>query len=1333
MPSSRRCVNEHWNATSGEYLKVQFATRCRVYVLAVNTARVPDWLKRGFTKVPDGVCRLPVRWALPVHLKLLAFLAQRLPACQGAYLNLWVRNGGECAAGQEYSFGGNEGSQTLEDYQYIFAWQPVITEPAPAATTSGVSSRACCALLPGLPPAPQQQPPRAAASIIKRQQQQQQQQQPHLLIEDDPVVEAVRLQAEVLAAVRADSAEGLAAALDAYARLLAGPHPPGTFACLPPWFTTAGGDGRLRLLTWEAVRQHCSARLVLLLVARGAEMDSTTLRYLMLQADDGALAEARYRDVRHLVLSYVVGHRCPVASALAAAGVLEGLGEKSKCARAGAFRELSVPLRALAVQLAGELAGCSAAQLREVLEPPDACAGAGAGAGQPAQGPAAAASSSSAASSSDEGSHSLNDAGPLREAYDSHDLGFMGCGVVQSHLNTRWKGRDYTATVLQDMGTVTLSYSDHNFVLHVLTSSGFVGRLGRPLVRRFSHLAHFLMLAARPWFDSPRGRYTFRLLCELFFLYVFHSVQLAPAGEAFMWQHAALVVYVASMVVDEVQEVVLVHRGHLSAYLLASGFNAVELVTIALLVAAGGCRLAMACIARSNGTAAAAAAGDSSGADPYDDDVGEQEEAGAGAYSAYADLRSARGLLFHTAAVFVWARLLQLLVPLHESVGNLLMTLSRMIVEVFKFALPGLVLMMGVAFTLFGTFRDRGIEGMATLPSVLLLLFRGFIGETFFDAVAGEQTQLYNVYGNLVALLYLLMSAIVLANLLIAIMSFHFDPDSLVAKGAFQMAQINQHYTYMVEHQLLGAPFSLPLLLARALLPSGRRAMAPDGVSAALVMPLDGIRGPHESKDSRSYPTGSRELPYLIYLLTYYPAAMALCWAAGLAAAPYCVLHFALIGYSRWIEAFVPPAPKLAWRRSSLSSSSSTAARRGGSSAPPLHFVPAHDYAKRYGAAALRPPVVGGPVAVQQAVVGPEGAAAVAVAAAARALHVYVHAGDVATDAAAAAGAAGQTESLSQQLAVLAAPAMTTAAAGGPAAVLGGGSDAVPVVSVHAAGPVAEDVEEKEGAGDDVESGQQKQPKPLKQTGSALARGRRQGSVVGQLLLWALVGVEPPMSGPLGLQQAGDLQESGSGKVLALSRLALRGLCYATSRPLWLLLGGVAYLGLVLGLLCVLWMGVWQWLGRLVFTCYWVANGWVQGWFGSCGASCPGAAAGGVTAASSSTDTATAAAAAAAGDVLSPDVVAAALGELEGLRPEDRALALAGPCDVAAVAAAARRAAEDRAVNGAYLARLDRLEQLVEQLAAAAAAAAGSGREGGGAGGGSGGTAEGAQRPAPEG
>lgn len=45
-------------------------------------------------------------------------------------------------------------------------------------------------------------------------------------------------------------------------------------------------------------------------------------------------------------------------------------------------------------------------------------------------------------------------------------------------------------------------------------------------------------------------------------------------------------------------------------------------------------------------------------------------------------LLTAKTFLYNTASIFVWSRLLQLIIPLYDGVGSLLMVISLMIREV---------------------------------------------------------------------------------------------------------------------------------------------------------------------------------------------------------------------------------------------------------------------------------------------------------------------------------------------------------------------------------------------------------------------------------------------------------------------------------------------------------------------------------------------------------------------------------------------------------------------------------------------------------------------------
>ncbi len=99
--------------------------------------------------------------------------------------------------------------------------------------------------------------------------------------------------------------------------------------------------------------------------------------------------------------------------------------------------------------------------------------------------------------------------------------------------------------------------------------------------------------------------------------------------------------------------------------------------------------------------------------------------------------------------------------------------------------------------------RFRGIDKFDSFPMVMLMLFRTFLGETMFEIMEEENTTEYNLYGNIIVLLYALTATVVLANLLIALISYHFQPEKTESQSKFQMAEILAHYEYMAEHHLV--------------------------------------------------------------------------------------------------------------------------------------------------------------------------------------------------------------------------------------------------------------------------------------------------------------------------------------------------------------------------------------------------------------------------------------------------------------------------------------------------------------------------------------------------
>ncbi|KAG2442727.1 hypothetical protein HXX76_002809 [Chlamydomonas incerta] len=658
------------------------------------------------------------------------------------------------------------------------------------------------------------------------------------------------------------------------------------------------------LLTSLAIKvDNCDPDLVLFLVSQGAEVNSEVLSYIL--ANIKELPSCGYASISHLMLSYIWHQRNPIACAMVMAQHLLDISSQHTT-KTKEFGELGYKLRKLAaclVEKLERLVGSSASikldeeegdgaeeqdEEGETAQP--TMTGARVGPGRSLSGTSASKAEQGKTTSLEDVLAprgvplSINDAQPMQVAYDTQDDEFMSTGVVQvstarptgrEHRKAHWQGAAYQANALVEVhGDSAVHMRDNRMVFKLFNNAGFVGSLGEPIMLAFSRMAHVLILSCRPYYESPRGRWAFRMMCEGILLYVFHAVQLMQSEDGITWQHLLLTLYVLSMVVDEAQEVAHKYQRRLAVY-FTDGFNIIEAITILLLLGSGGCKVGMLIAGISNPT--------------------------------WDQLRTAKDFLFNTTAIFLWLRALQVLLPLVGGLGALLMVTSKMVWEVLKFAVLGMMVMMGVAFTMYGMYKERGVPAMDSFANVLLLLFRTFLGETMFDVMLTEKSTLYNLYGNIVVLVYTLAATVILANLLIAIISYHFKPEKVVPQSKFQDAEILKQYEYRVTHHLLGAPFSLPLLLAKAMLPSGIRCMLDADAATFMfsigIVNLDANPILGESAESTYFATGSAELPYLIFLLTFYPMLMAATWALGLGMAPYCVFYFAVKGCNAWLPA----------------------------------------------------------------------------------------------------------------------------------------------------------------------------------------------------------------------------------------------------------------------------------------------------------------------------------------------------------------------------------------------------------------------------------------------
>ncbi|KAG2444731.1 hypothetical protein HXX76_001475 [Chlamydomonas incerta] len=1076
----------------------------------------------------------------------------------------------------------------------------------------------------------------------------------------------------------------------------------------PSFLTVAGLP-----LTAVAAERSCQPRLLLHL---GAEVNMYALRYILMTYR--AMPGYGYHNVKHFCLSYIYHNRNPLSSTLSIARVLDDLARYNS-AKTKEWRLLARRLRTLGLWLVEALVKLELEQMAALEEGSEAAAAAAGGAGGAAAaaggggggGPGAAAvpglgetaggtlggqsdahnglgTMPAAATLGQTGgaeragagggrfvggggaTHlngqllptvadvltprgaviTINDQSPLQVAYETTDLDFMSTGIVQSFLQEKWLGADYIANALQDRGT-SIHTGDHHLILRVLESAGFVGALGSEFVKYISWLNHIVIVAARPFFDSPRGRWVFRLLCEVFFLYIFHKVQLSGGHGALGWQHLVLAVYVASQVADEMLEAVYRYHGNLRVY-FNSGFNLIEVACILLLAASGVCKVAMWSLP------------------------------GGAANAAYADVATAKDFLYNSTSIFVWCRLLQYIVPLYEGVGAYLCILTKMTREVLKFAVPGVIIMTGVAFTLLATFRDRDVEKLNSFTEVMLLLFRTFLGETMFEVLEGETDKQYNLYANVLVLLYTVAATVVLANLLIALISFHFQPTKVEAQSKFHMAQILAHYEFMVEHQLLGAPFSVTQLLAAYLLPSGWRPMAPtDTAHRYGIMPMDGR---YESRTKRLFPTGSREIPYLIYLLTLYPLMLVTCWALWILAAPYCIAYFGLYGYRRWTSMrdgassgrsasmrheeepirYGPsmvlssggPSKGAGSRRMSASAAAAAMGSRkvpGGAGAggvPPSPggirtgsvsfgriFLRQVTRLKLGAAAVVPADVPPTPSVATGAAVAPPPAPGAAKAAPGE----QVEEEDAAAEAAAAAAAREPPPHPPRAITMMrrrvrVAPEPTevihiersaNSATGGKAAT-GAGASSMGMgmgMSVGVGGGDDDDqykmIEQLEDLGDPrkvaMAAIQQRAARRSSEGGGGGPDGDG-ADLLHRISANGGVGAADLLPGGGGgggglVQRSGHSQRTvtggGAGEAqyeewdnlqvaTEVVGLAYRALVFCVTVPFWLLAGGALYLLGLLGLMSGLWLGLAQWLAKLGFTSYQVVAGWLQGWFG---------------------------------------------------------------------------------------------------------------------------------------
>ncbi len=115
-------VNEHFTFVRPDYIHVSFMRPAQVYVFLLSMTKVPQWLRNDFE--PARTPGMAITWQLAFHGKVLAILSQKMETIKSSRLKCWVRKE-HCVPGVQYTFGGTEGNNPLEDYTYMLAWRPL--------------------------------------------------------------------------------------------------------------------------------------------------------------------------------------------------------------------------------------------------------------------------------------------------------------------------------------------------------------------------------------------------------------------------------------------------------------------------------------------------------------------------------------------------------------------------------------------------------------------------------------------------------------------------------------------------------------------------------------------------------------------------------------------------------------------------------------------------------------------------------------------------------------------------------------------------------------------------------------------------------------------------------------------------------------------------------------------------------------------------------------------------------------------------------------------------------------------------------------------------------
>ncbi|GIL82564.1 hypothetical protein Vretifemale_11358, partial [Volvox reticuliferus] len=470
--------------------------------------------------------------------------------------------------------------------------------------------------------------------------------------------------------------------------------------------------------------------------------------------------------------------------------------------------------------------------------------------------------------------NTVNEVSSLQVAFDSRDLKFMTESLIELYVKVQWLGRELLALTSHE-DPRALGATNPLLAYAVLKSMGFAGKgTMDPMVMAASRLWHLYVFTSTAFFESPRGRWAMHALFELAFLGLYQWQVMYPDWDigSLRALHLVFLAFIMGNLLDMAQ---FVHYrygslGRIRRF-MTDPWNALGLVVNGGLMVLTFLKLA--------------------------------QDFRAPGFPPYKSADTIH-VCMATLAVFVWVRALGMAVPVYPSLGPLLNTVARMMEEVIAFLFPMLIVMTGFSTMMAAIYQDLTAE-YSGFPEAMLQLFSSMLGN--FDFTAFDNlTTVQQLYGIIVLVIFLIISAILLMNLLIAIITNRYRPQEVEAESQFKKAQIVSYYQTQVTRNLVCSPFCLCQLLLQTvpLLPSGRRNKLSGTARPVAVLglvPLDGVVLPDDGSDR---PTGVAEIPHLVFLLTLYPIIAFTCVMLFALYTPFAVVQFASKMYMRLVKEY---------------------------------------------------------------------------------------------------------------------------------------------------------------------------------------------------------------------------------------------------------------------------------------------------------------------------------------------------------------------------------------------------------------------------------------------